>query len=248
MKKLIALMIMLFISPPPASASNDVVLSKFAENVTTHVLLHELAHALIREFDLPVLGNEEVMADNFATFYTRKFDSTKAKEIVQDRALSWLLESKQAGLRDRDLQGEYPLDRRRAFRSLCHFYGSDPEDNHDFMELFRFSQSEAGKCQTTSPEVERSWRRTLSPLWMPEGMLSREVNVIYGEGPMKKAMMKNGLLERIAIFASRFDWHSQITLNFDHCDQEAEWRRNSRTILLCDDYVSRFLEQGSKSE
>jgi hypothetical protein len=32
-------------------------------------MVHELGHALIREFDLPILGNEETMADAFATHY-----------------------------------------------------------------------------------------------------------------------------------------------------------------------------------
>ena len=38
----------------------------FARNVTVAVVLHELGHALIREFDLPVLGNEVTVADAFA--------------------------------------------------------------------------------------------------------------------------------------------------------------------------------------
>jgi len=29
----------------------------FAEDVVLHVVLHEIGHGLIREFDLPVLGN-----------------------------------------------------------------------------------------------------------------------------------------------------------------------------------------------
>jgi len=47
--------------------ANNPDLSDFSKNVVTHVLYHELAHALIREFDLPVLTNEEAMADSFAT-------------------------------------------------------------------------------------------------------------------------------------------------------------------------------------
>ena len=33
-------------------------LTDFASDVIFHVVLHELAHALVREFDLPILGNE----------------------------------------------------------------------------------------------------------------------------------------------------------------------------------------------
>jgi len=43
--------------------------SKYAEDVILHVVLHEIGHGLIREFDLPVLGNDETMADALATHY-----------------------------------------------------------------------------------------------------------------------------------------------------------------------------------
>jgi hypothetical protein len=36
-----------------------VPVSVFAADVTLHVVLHELGHAVIRKFDLMVLGNEE---------------------------------------------------------------------------------------------------------------------------------------------------------------------------------------------
>jgi len=39
---------------------------QFVEDVLMHVVLHEIGHALIREFDLPILGNEETMGDAFA--------------------------------------------------------------------------------------------------------------------------------------------------------------------------------------
>ena len=40
-------------------------ITRFGENVITNVTIHEFGHALIREFDLPVLGNEENIADSF---------------------------------------------------------------------------------------------------------------------------------------------------------------------------------------
>jgi len=40
--------------PQPAKAQGDV--SDFAQNVVTHVLLHELGHAIFRELDVPILS------------------------------------------------------------------------------------------------------------------------------------------------------------------------------------------------
>jgi len=52
-----------------AQTVSDEKVSQFAEDVLFHVVMHEMGHALVREFDLPVLGNEETLADTFATHY-----------------------------------------------------------------------------------------------------------------------------------------------------------------------------------
>ena len=59
-----SLFLLLLLSGIPALADTEI--SPFAKNVVRHVLMHELAHALIREFDLPVLGNEENIADSLS--------------------------------------------------------------------------------------------------------------------------------------------------------------------------------------
>lgn len=41
-----------------------------------------------------------------------------------------------------------------------------------------------------------------------------------------------------------FDWPANITVHFDHCDMGASWSRSKKIILLCDDYVQRFIQQG----
>ena len=53
----------------------------FARNVALHVLLHELGHAVFHEFDVPILANEEVMADSFATTFIIRHVRDRAVEI-----------------------------------------------------------------------------------------------------------------------------------------------------------------------
>jgi len=58
----------------------------FALDIVRHVLLHEMSHALIYEFKLPMLGNEEVMADTFANVVVSQTYRDDAVAIIKDRA------------------------------------------------------------------------------------------------------------------------------------------------------------------
>ena len=57
-------------------------ITNFEASVTTHVLYHELAHALIHEFQLPVLANEEAMADAFSTIWITQYRRDEAPDII----------------------------------------------------------------------------------------------------------------------------------------------------------------------
>ncbi|QBF30891.1 DUF4344 domain-containing metallopeptidase [Thalassococcus sp. S3] len=212
----------------------------FTRNVTTHVVIHELAHALIREFDLPVLGNEEVIADAFATLFIARVLPDRAEDIVKDRARSWWIE---ADGQEVDLQGEHPPDARRAYRAVCLLYGYDPAAYADLPAWAGLSDDDAAACADSAPEIARSWRRMLRSYVLPEGTGTREFRILYGDGPMELEMRQSGLMEELGALIARFDWHSRITLLFDHCDGGAVWSRSRRTIRLCDDYVARFNTQ-----
>ena len=47
----------------------DNLKERFILSNTLSTFLHESAHMLIREYNLPVLGKEEDAADNFQTWY-----------------------------------------------------------------------------------------------------------------------------------------------------------------------------------
>src|SRR5690606_28871599 len=88
--------------------------TQFARAVTLHVVLHELGHALVREFDLPVLGNEETVADAFATCYLTTYLPDRAVDVLSARVTSLMIEAEDAAAID--WSGEHEPDARRAFR------------------------------------------------------------------------------------------------------------------------------------
>ena len=233
-----------FLLTAPLSMKAEARISEFAENVTTHLLMHELAHALIREFDLPVLGNEENIADSFATLFIEQTMPDRAEAIIKDRTRFWLAEARARG--EINLKGEHAPDARRAYRAACWLYGADPEAFPSLPSWAGLSDQDAYGCADAAPELLRSWRRVLRPNMMPDGMTSSEFRVVYEDGPMTAMVEEHGLLEEVGDIIGRFDWHSLITLHFDRCDKGAYWRRNGRTIVLCDEYFMHIMLQEPK--
>jgi len=220
------------------SHSEPTKITPFAANVTTHVLAHELGHAVMREF-------AEVMADGFATLLLTQRTHDEAPAIVTDRVLSWMLEDAEVSPADYDMMGEHDLDIRRAYQAACLLYGADPAEFADDIAWIGFSQRDLDDCSDTAPDQIASWQRILAPHVM-DGAASQNVEVIYGDGPLAEAMKASGVVETIADIARGFDWPAPIIIHFDHCGGGASWSRSQKRILLCDSYVLRFVAQGTQ--
>lgn len=224
----------LAMSDDPAQIMRETVVS---------VLYHELAHALIREFELPVLGNEESIADSFSTIWISEQLRDEAPSIIQSRIRNWIYEDSQISPTEYDFKGEHPIDIRRAYQTACIFYGLDPAEFESYVEWLSFSERDLADCSDTAPHQSESWAKVLAPHILPEGDLSSKVQVIYGEGPLSESMQSSGLIEAFALDVAQFDWPELITVHFDRCDGGASWDREERRILLCDAYVDRLFRQ-----
>ncbi|MCF6235473.1 MAG: DUF4344 domain-containing metallopeptidase [Gammaproteobacteria bacterium] len=160
-----------------------------------------------------------------------------------DRVRSWILEDSEVKPSDYDFKGEHLLDIRRAYQSACLLYGASPADWFSDIKFLKFSENDLANCSDTAPDQTIGWKKVLEPYKLSEGT-SNNVEIIYGEGSMKNQMMATGILEEFAETVKQFNWPEPIIIHFDHCDRGASWSREKRRIMLCDDYVSRFIRQG----
>ncbi len=213
----------------------------FASNVTLHVVLHELAHALIREFDLPVLGNEETAADAFATWYLTTHLPERAAPVLEARVRSLMLEARETP-RD-DWSGEHNHDGRRAFQIAALAVAADAEAYAGVAAIAEMSDEDIRRARDYGTEIHRSWRRVLQPLWMPPGEVSGETRLVCDDGLML-GDLTDGLAAEVRDVLGRIDWHSQITVHFAEGDGGAGWSRSRRTITVHSGYLERFIRQG----
>ena len=80
-----------------------------------------MGHAFLREFDLPIFGPEEAIADDFATVFIHLIFPERAEAIISARADQSLVDADEV-----PPFSEYLDDRWRASRSICLLYGLDP--------------------------------------------------------------------------------------------------------------------------
>lgn len=220
--------------------------TQFAIDVTTHVVLHELGHALVREFDLPVLGNEETIADAFATHYVIAHMPERALDVLSARVSSLMHEAHEVPRAQWPVRGEHNSDARRAYQIAALAIAADAEKYAPIADLVDMSERDRKKSRDYAAEIHRSWRRILRPLRMPVGELSNEarVQVADDDNETLRQIEDSTLPADLLAHLRRFDWHSQVTVRFAEGDGGAGWSRSRRTITVNSGYVQRFVRQG----
>lgn len=238
---------------PPVTQGEQAqgLVSKFARDVTLHVVLHEMGHALVREFDIPVLANEETMADAFATYYLTTYMPDRAVDAITARVTSLMIEAGEAAAKERangvDWTSEHDHDGRRAFQIAALAIAADLEKYAGLASIVGMSEGDIRNAVDYGGEMRRSWRRVLSPLWMPDGVASGEAEVVYDNtDPFLVSLCEGGLAAEVESVLRRFDWHSQVTVRFIDGSGRAGWSRSDRAVTVHSAYVKRFVGQGER--
>jgi hypothetical protein len=130
--------------------------------VNSFILAHEFAHALIHNFELPVLGREEDAADGIATVVLLKAQEGGLYAI--DAAEFWEAFS---GRQDPPDLAEYAdnhsFDRQRADNILCWVAGSDEPVLEAFLENGILPEDRLAACPGEWELLRRSAEQVLDP-------------------------------------------------------------------------------------
>ncbi|CTQ49600.1 DUF4344 domain-containing metallopeptidase [Jannaschia donghaensis] len=211
------------------------VADEIVDDIFVHVVAHEIGHAVLREFDLPLLASEEDMADAFAVVLLADRLPEDATRILTHRVAAHWVENDTPGP-----FSEYQSDRRRAGQMVCLHHGMVPDARAPELNALGLTEREAAACRDRGPEIGRGWRRLLAPLRLPDGVRATETTLQRGEGLSADGTPSPQAVALAMDLLAAFDWHSQITLALDDCDGSAQWSRNGRIILICDAYLARL--------
>jgi hypothetical protein len=127
------------------------------------VFLHEIAHALIDTYNLPITGNEEDAADRCAAFINLTELGEEGVNAVFAATRAFYIESKQNASSRKDLADEHLLQEQRFYNSLCMIYGSNTTKYANIVNDGMLPKERAVKCPTEYQRTVESWKVLLDP-------------------------------------------------------------------------------------
>lgn len=226
-------------------STTDFVLGNFE-----FVLLHELAHVVIGELKVPVLGPEEDAADYLAA--TALLNSTRGDPVSYRRANSYLLAAAE-GLNlswaaGESRGGELPywnnhsLNIQRFYSIACLLYGNDPKAFADLPATIGMPAARADGCTAEWQKADRSFHWLLDNFGRQPGEAAGpEIAIIYDvpeslvAAELLRAVQKDGMLERVGeAMRERIILPRKISLHMRTCGRpEAAWQPEQRELVLC---------------
>ncbi len=146
--------------------SDDAAYHKMFDAVR-FAFLHELGHALIDAYKLPILSNEEDAADRCSSYICLTELGDEGVRAVQAGADSFAIESKNSDKNGRSLADEHLLQEQRFYNTLCMIYGADPTKYEYLVAQNYLPRERAARCPNEYERTVQSWSELFKP-WRKE--------------------------------------------------------------------------------
>lgn len=156
----------------------------FAMHDASFTIYHEVAHLLIGELDLPVLGKEEDAADALGTIWLLEFDEAEdSYDALVSASDGWYfnaLKADTSSFEDLAYSADHTLDIHRAYAMVCYMVGKDRDIFGDTADDYEIDPDRQERCEDTYNDALRGWMRVLEP-HITEGDEISDYEVIYEE-------------------------------------------------------------------
>jgi hypothetical protein len=130
-------------------------------SATVFTLFHEMGHALIAIYDLPVTGKEEDAVDQLATMVLLE-GGEEGENAAIDGANSFVSEEEEE-MDDLSFWDEHSFDEQRFYNILCWIYGKDSEGYQYLVDDETLPANRAERCPAEYDRMSRSWEALLAP-------------------------------------------------------------------------------------
>lgn len=214
-----------------------------------HVLMHEIGHLYVDQFDLPVLGKEEDAVDMLATLTLLK--APDAPGVLADAADGWLYSERtraNRGYSNADLAGAHSLDIQRSFTIACLMVGSDFAAHSRFASRFGLSIYRQKSCIEDFDTAQRGWTQLLAPHARTDNAGAeiaveyRAVDPLYADAA--ETLKTHHVLEDAAKqMRSLYRLPHPVTLAAETCGEaNAYYLPEDRSVILCYEWADFYYQ------
>jgi hypothetical protein len=137
-----------------------------SKNTVIFFLLHELGHALVDIYDIPLNANPEDAADNFSINLLAETEGIN-QAAIQGASFFQIFTKHETELKLQDLpvMDEHLLDAQRFYNIVCKLYGSDPVKYNFLLTEGYLENTKTQLCAKDYESMKRAWNRDLGP-WL----------------------------------------------------------------------------------
>lgn len=133
------------------------------------VLYHEVGHAMVDMFDIPVVGREEDAVDGLATILA--VSVLERPELAVGAALAFdSQDDPNEDFAQKDYWDVHSLDAQRYYNILCWVHGGAPELCDDLVVKLvpeDWFETRAGECEHEFEKLRENWSKLLGPHLKP---------------------------------------------------------------------------------
>lgn len=160
----------------------NVTVDELTRDCLDFFVMHEIGHALVHELDLPLVGNEEDAADEFATLICAQAMGTRGKQMATNAAQCFaLLGRNETQLAKLAFWDEHSLSRQRYYRILANLHAAGPNPAIErVVPVTRLMES-----KKTYSAREQHWNRLLAAHETVPGSLPLQTVTLDPKNPRK---------------------------------------------------------------
>jgi hypothetical protein len=131
--------------------------------IDSFILVHELGHAFVDLFELPITGREEDAVDGMATvFFTEEVPKGDEYAFYAARFFA-LLQDVQGDPTPAQYQDEHSLSIQRFYDIVCSIAGSSPQRMRTVARLGILSRHRLVRCPAEYEQKSTAWKTLLEP-------------------------------------------------------------------------------------
>jgi hypothetical protein len=217
----------------------------FVDGNLYFVAYHEMGHALVSEFGIPIAGREEDAVDRLAIWLMTPDDNSSPDYLI-NAMKGWFLAGEES-MDDVSWWGEHGSNTQRAYQIACLLYGYNPDAHEQVADYAELPDERRETCVEESASNETAWQNLLSPTLLDEQSKNRTpVTVRYQTSKKHSAqrtyLQQLGLLEDLAeLMTSNYKLKPGIRVMGADCGEaNAYWDPNERSITMCYELIEDY--------